>query len=388
MSWGGGPIPPALAHIMHDDLYYMRRALRLAALGRHASPNPMVGCVIAADNGQVIGTGWHPAPGQPHAEVFALRDAGDRARGATAYVTLEPCSHHGRTPPCADALLAAGIRRVVAAMPDPDTRVGGRGLDRLRAGGVAVTVGVGEAEARALNAAYMKHRTMGLPWVVLKTAMTLDGKIATETGSSQWITSPISRRAVHRQLRDRCDAILTGVGTVLADDPALTTRLTHRQGRNPWRVIVDSRLRTPLESQVVRLSEADGRTIFAVTRAADPARRAELEARGCTVLTCAADSVGRVSLPDLLSHLGTRGDMVGVLVESGGALAASFLQDSLADRWLSFVAPKIVGGTSAPGPVADLGIQVMADALPGRFQSVRRCGPDLVIDVRFGAATG
>lgn len=377
-----------MAHLMHDDLHFMRRALRLAALGRHASPNPMVGCVLVADNGQVVGEGWHPAPGQPHAEVFALRDAGDRARGATAYVTLEPCSHHGRTPPCADALLAAGVRRVVAAMTDPDTRVGGQGLERLRAGGVDVTVGMGEAEARVLNAAYIKHRTTGLPWVVLKTATTLDGKIATETGSSQWITSPISRRAVHRQLRDHCDAILTGVGTVLADDPSLTTRLTHKQGRNPWRVIVDSRLRTPLGSQVVRLSEADGRTLFAVTEAADPKRQAELEARGCVVLTCASDSAGRVSLPDLLTRLGTRGDMIGVLVESGGALAASLLQDGLADRWVSFVAPKIVGGISAPGPVADLGIRRMADALPGRVQSVRRCGPDLVIDVRFGTGTG
>ena len=373
---------------MHDDLHYMRRALRLAARGRHASPNPMVGCVIVDGSGQIVGEGWHPTPGQPHAEVFALRDAGELARGATAYVTLEPCSHHGRTPPCADALLAAGVRRVVAAMTDPDTRVGGRGLDRLRAGGVAVTVGALEAEARALNAAYMKHRTTGLPWVVLKTATTLDGKIATETGSSQWITSPVSRRAVHRQLRDRCDAILTGVGTVLADDPSLTTRLTHKSGRNPWRIVVDSRLRTPLDAQVVTLSEADGRTVFAVTDAADPARRAEMEARGGTVLVCATDAAGRVSLPDLLTRLGTRGDIIGVLVESGGALAAGLLAEGLGDRWLAFIAPKIIGGLSAPGPISDLGIRRMADALPGRFQSVRRCGPDIILDVRFGTGTG
>ncbi len=372
---------------MHDDLHYMRRALRLAALGRHASPNPMVGCVLVTDDGQIVGEGWHPTPGQPHAEVFALRDAGGAARGATAYVTLEPCSHHGRTPPCADALLAAGVRRVVAAMQDPDVRVGGRGLERLRAGGVAVTVGVGEAESRALNAAYVKHRTTGLPWVVLKTATTLDGKIATETGDSKWITSPISRRAVHRQLRDRCDAILTGVGTVLADDPLLTTRLAHKEGRNPWRIIVDSRLRTPLDAQVVTLSEEDGRTIFAVT-AADPARRAEFEARGCAVLLCASDPAGRVSLPDVLTRLGTRGDMVGVLVESGGALAAGLLAEGLVDRWLAFVAPKILGGISAPGPAGELGIRRMADALPVRFQSVRRCGPDIILEVRFGTGTG
>ena len=369
---------------MHDDLYYMRRALRLAALGRHASPNPMVGCVLVDDVGRIVGEGWHPQPGQPHAEVFALRDAGDAARGATAFVTLEPCSHHGRTPPCADALLAAGVKRVVAAMTDPDPRVGGRGLERLRAGGVEVAVGVGEAEARALNAAYLKHRTTGLPWVVLKTAMTLDGKIATETGDSQWITSPVARRAVHRQLRDRADAILTGVGTVLADDPALTTRLGRRKGRSPWRVIVDSRLRTPPGAQVVRQAAEDGKTILATTALADLTRRDLLTERGCQVIVCESDDAGRVSLPDLMRRLGTRGDMIGVLVESGGTLAAGLLSANLVDRWVCFVAPKVVGGRAAPGPVGDLGIALMRDARAVSFRQVRRCGPDIVIDARFG----
>ncbi len=368
---------------MHEDHYYMRRALRLAALGRHASPNPMVGCVLVNDAGRIVGEGWHPQPGQPHAEVFALRDAGVLARGATAFVTLEPCAHHGRTPPCADALLAAGVRRVVAAMTDPDPRVGGQGLERLRAGGVEVSVGVGEAAARALNAAYLKHRTTGLPWVVLKTAMTLDGKIATETGDSKWITSPVARRAVHRQLRDRCDAILTGVGTVLADDPALTTRLMHRQGRDPWRIVVDSRLRTPLDAQVVRQAAGDGKTIFATTALADPARRDLLLSSGCQVLVC-GDDAGRVSLPDLMRRLGTRGDIIGVLVESGGALAAGLLSASLVGRWLCFIAPKVVGGRAAPGPVGDLGTALMRDARAASFRRVRRCGPDIVIDARFG----
>lgn len=368
---------------MHDDIAYMRRALRLAALGRHASPNPMVGCVLVSDAGQTVGEGWHPKVGEPHAEVFALRRAGERARGATAFVTLEPCSHQGRTPPCADALLAAGVRRVVCAMADPDVRVAGSGFEKLRAGGVEVSVGLLEAEARALNAAYIKHRISGLPWVVLKTAMTLDGKIAASTGDSQWITSPIARLAVHRQLRDRCDAILTGVGTVLADDPSLTTRLTHKAGRNPWRIVVDSHLRTPLNSQVVRQAITDGRTILASTADADPARQAAVESRGCLVLTCEAVN-GRVDLADLLRRLGTRGDMISVLIESGGQLAASLLAQNLADRWLAFIAPKVIGGDAAPGPIGGPGIAKMADAQNVRFRQVRRCGPDIVIDARFG----
>jgi len=368
---------------MHEDHYYMRRALRLASLGRHASPNPMVGCVLVDDAGRIVGEGWHPEPGQPHAEVFALRDAGAAARGTTAFVTLEPCSHHGRTPPCADALLAAGVKRVVAAMTDPDPRVGGRGLERLRAGGVEVTVGVGEALARALNAAYIKQRTSPVPWVVLKTAMTLDGKIATETGDSKWITSPVARRAVHRQLRDRCDAILTGVGTILADDPALTTRRTHRQGRNPWRIIVDSRLRTPPGAQVVRLAADDGKTILATTPQADPARRELLVARGCRILTCGPKE-GRVDLTDMMYQLGTSGDMIGVLIESGGTLAAAMLSAGFVDRWICYIAPKVAGGRAAPGPVGELGITLMRDARAVSFRQVRRCGPDIVIDARFG----
>ncbi len=368
---------------MHDDTAYMRRALRLAALGRHASPNPMVGCVVVSDAGQIVGEGWHPKAGEPHAEVFALRDAGELAQGATAFVTLEPCSHHGRTPPCADALLAAGVRRVVCAMADPDSRVAGSGFEKLRAGGIEVTAGLLEADARALNVAYINHRTLGLPWVVLKTAMTLDGKIATSTGDSQWITSPISRLAVHRQLRDRCDAVLTGIGTVLADDPSLTTRLTYKAGRNPWRIVVDSRLRTPLDAKIVRQAGEDGRTILAATAEADPARRSALEARGCKILICEAVN-GRVDLADLLRRLGTRGDMVGVLVESGGQLAASLLAQNLADRWLAFVAPKVIGGNTAPGPIGSLGIAKMADAQNVKFRQIRRCGPDIVIDARFG----
>ena len=368
---------------MHEDHYYMRRALRLAALGRHASPNPMVGCVLVNDAGEIVGEGWHPQPGQPHAEVFALRDAGEAARGATAFVTLEPCAHHGRTPPCADALIQAGIKRAVVAMTDPDVRVSGQGLERLQGWGIDVLVGVCAAEARVLNAAYIKHRTTPVPWVVLKTAMTLDGKIATETGDSKWITSPVARRAVHRQLRDRCDAILTGVGTVLADDPALTTRLMRRQGRNPWRIIVDSRLRTSPDAQVVRQAADDGKTIFATTSLADPARRELLDAQGCRFLICDLNG-GRVDLTDMMYQLGTSGDIIGVLVESGGTLAAGMLSAGLVDRWLCFIAPKVAGGRAAPGPIGELGTTLMRGARAVSFRQVRRCGPDIVIDAHIG----
>ena len=380
-----------MSQLLHER--FMCRALRLAALGRHASPNPMVGCVLVAPDGRIVGEGFHPQAGMPHAEVYALRQAGAQARGATAYVTLEPCAHHGRTPPCADALLQAGVARVVAALTDPDPRVAGRGLERLRAGGVDVTVGVGEAAARALNVAFLKHRTTGLPWAVLKTAMTLDGKIAAVTGDSQWVTSPISRRAVHRQLRDRCDAILTGVGTILADDPALITRLTHKKGRSPLRVVADSHCRTPLDSQIVRLASEDGKTLIATTEAASPERWDALAVRGCQMLLCdtsgspsagGGGGEGRVDLTDLMRRLGTRNDIIGVLVEGGGELASGLLSAGLVDRWLAFLAPKVIGGRDAPGPVGGPGLSRMADAQAVREWRVRRCGPDLVIDARFG----
>ena len=369
---------------MNDDKH-MCRALRLAALGRHASPNPMVGCVIVAPGGKVIGEGYHPQAGMPHAEVYALRQAGAAARGATAYVSLEPCAHHGRTPPCADALLGAGVARVVAALTDPDPRVAGRGLERLRAGGVAVTVGVGEAQARALNAAFLKHRATGLPWVVLKTAMTLDGKIAATGGNSRWITSPLSRLAVHRQLRDRCDVLLTGVGTVFADDPALTTRLAHRAGRNPLRVIVDSRCRTPLDSQVVRLAAEDGKTLIATTEAAErgQAGRAS-QSHGCQVLVCDDGPVGPRQLSDLMRRLGTRTDVIGVLVEGGGNSPPAFSPPGWWTGGWRSSPRKSSGGVTPPARSAGLGLARMAEAWAVREWRMRRSGPDFVIDARFG----
>ena len=386
--------------IDHDR--HMRRALRLAGLGRHASPNPMVGCVIVDAHGYVVGEGYHHAPGGPHAEIWALRSAGmaqptsspsrvgrgaeERGGvgpGATAYVTLEPCSHFGRTPPCANALVEAGVARVVIAMTDPDRRVSGRGIEILRAAGIDVIVGVLEAEARALNAAYVKHRVSGLPWLILKSAMTLDGKIATSTGDSKWISSPIARAAVHRQLRDRCDAILTGVGTILADDSLLTTRLA-RGGRNPWRVIVDSRGRTPVDATAVRQSREDGRTIIATTAAAPQSTLETFAESGCQVIVCGDDGRGRVDLRDLMERLGTRGDMIGILAETGGDLSASLVEGGLVDRWVLFVAPKIAGGSAAPGPIGGIGVSGMSAARHVNKWRVSRCGPDVRIDANLG----
>lgn len=372
-----------MVFVNETDKHWMNRALRLAVLARHASPNPAVGCVLVNPNGVKVGEGYTQPPGGAHAEVMALRMAGEAAHGATAYVTLEPCAHHGRTPPCADALIAAGVARVVAAVQDPDARVGGRGLARLVDAGIAVMAGVGEARALALNGPFFKHRTTGLPWVTLKTAMSLDGKIATRTGHSQWITSPLSRLCVHRTLRDRCDALLTGIGTILADDPSLTTRLTHKPGRNPWRIVVDSRARTPLGSRVVRQASIDGRTIVAVTEAAPKEQINALTEAGCRVWVCEADAAGRVDMAGLLAQVGTQGDVIGVLVEGGASLAASVLQAKLVDRWLAFIAPKVIGGSAAPGPVGGQGAAAMDDALRVQIRQVTRCGPDIRIDTQL-----
>lgn len=365
---------------LHDETF-MARALRLAALGRHASPNPMVGCVLTDIHGVKVSEGYHVAPGMRHAEADALYKLPSGIAPHTAYVTLEPCSHYGRTPPCADALIRAGVRQVFVAMEDPDARVSGQGIRRLRDASVVVHVGLLESRARELNAAYIKHRVAGLPYVTLKMAVTLDGKIATASGDSRWISSKTSRLSVHRQLRDRCDAILTGVGTVLADDPALNTRLRH--GRNPLRVIVDSELRTPESARVVQMAREDGKTLFATTKRASTKTQETFQSLGCQIIICKEDDAGRVSLSDLLASLGTRGDIVGVLVEAGAGIGGALIGDKLVDRLAWYIAPKIVGSTNAPGPIGGPGVSLMADASQWHIQNVRRCGIDIVIDARW-----
>lgn len=355
------------------DEALMRAALELAAQARgRTAPNPMVGAVVVS-GGEVVGRGWHPKAGEPHAEVFALRESGERARGGTMYVTLEPCCHYGRTPPCTEAVLAAGIRRVVAAMADPFPRVAGGGFQRLREAGLEVECGLLEAEARDLNRAYLKAVETGLPWLTLKLAMTLDGKIATRTGDSRWITGPAAREYVH-QLRDWNDAVLIGSGTARADDPQLTARLP--QARNPVRVVADSRASLSPESCLARTA-GEISTVIGVGEAAPEATLQALQARGVEIERVPGEG-GRVSLRMLLQRLVQRG-VHSVLCEGGAELAGALLDEGLVDEVAWFIAPKLVGGREAPPAVAGLGVERMATAWTLRNLQWRTFGPDLAV---------
>ncbi len=345
----------------------MARAIDLARRADHrTSPNPMVGAIVLDAEGQPAGEGFHERAGTPHAEIHALRAAGDRARGGTLYVTLEPCSHAGRTGPCVEAVIAAGIRRVVVAMRDPDPQVNGAGVARLRAAGLEVDEGVGEEAARRLNEMYAVHRSLGRPFVLLKWAMTLDGRVATASGSSRWISSAESRAHAHR-LRHQCDAVLVGVGTVLADDPELTARFAG--ARQPLRVVLDSRLRTPPTARVVGAG-----TLIATTVTGGD----ELRAKGAEVVRLPAGSTGRVDVKPLLELLARRG-VLGVLVEGGPRVHAAFFEAALVDKVVAYIAPKLVGGAWAPGPVAGRGVAAMSDALRLGRVSVERAGGDIVV---------
>jgi diaminohydroxyphosphoribosylaminopyrimidine deaminase / 5-amino-6-(5-phosphoribosylamino)uracil reductase len=351
----------------------MRRALRLAARAQGATaPNPMVGAVLIRDGG-VVGEGYHRLAGGPHAEVLALKAAGASARGATCYVTLEPCCHSGRTPPCTRALIEAGVSRVVAAMPDPFPQVSGGGVEELKRAGIPVEIGLLELEARRLNAAYLKYVTQGLPYVTLKMAMTLDGKIASATGDSRWVTGEAARRAVHRW-RGQSRAVLVGIGTALADDPLLTARLPG--ARSPTRVLVDARAELPINSNIGRTLR-EVRTIVAVTAAASSERTEALTAAGACVLEL-PERDGRVDLRELMAKLAQL-ELSTVLVEGGAELAGSLLRDDLVDRLVFFVAPKLLGGRTAPGPLGGKGASLMADARPVYDLTVRRYGDDLAL---------
>lgn len=354
-----------------SDEAWMRRALELArkGLGR-TSPNPAVGAVVVHE-GKAIGEGWHRRAGGPHAEIFALRAAGEGARGATLYVTLEPCCHVGRTGPCVEAVLAAGCGRVVVGAVDPNPRVRGGGIRRLRRKGIEVTVGVLAAECRALNEDFAKLITTGEPFVILKLATTLDGRIATRTGDSRWVTGPVARRRVH-ELRNRVDAVLVGSGTVLADDPELTCRLAG--GRDPLRVVLDGRLRSPQRARVF-----DGSVPTRLyTATADSAQARRLQKRGIDVRAGAGDRAG--TLRRVLRDLGRSG-IKSVLIEGGAKLAARALRDGLVDRLIWFLAPKLVGGDGRPA-LDSLGIARIGDAFALRGLEVGRVGGDLVIEGR------
>ncbi|WP_300656348.1 bifunctional diaminohydroxyphosphoribosylaminopyrimidine deaminase/5-amino-6-(5-phosphoribosylamino)uracil reductase RibD [Pseudomonas sp.] len=361
--------------MMSFDHACMARALELAGKGLYSThPNPRVGCVIARD-GKVVGEGWHVRAGEPHAEVHALRQAGAQARGATAYVTLEPCSHHGRTPPCADALVAAGVARVVVAMQDPNPQVAGNGLARLMQAGIEVHCGVLEADARTLNAGFIKRMEQGLPLVRVKLAMSLDGRTAMASGESQWITGPAARAAVQR-LRARASVVLSGADTVLADNARLTVRpdelgldaeLTAlAASRPPLRVLVDGRLRVPLD---VPFFQA-GATLVA-TCAAAMARERYLDA-GHELLAVPGSS-GHVDLHKLLAELAGRGANE-VLVEAGPRLAGAFAREGLVDEYQLFVAPKFLG--SSARPLLELPLARMAEAQALKIVEIRAVGDD------------
>jgi diaminohydroxyphosphoribosylaminopyrimidine deaminase/5-amino-6-(5-phosphoribosylamino)uracil reductase len=355
--------------------FYMKLALRLAARGAGwVSPNPMVGAVVVKD-GEVVGRGFHRRAGLPHAEVEALRNAGEAARDADLYVTLEPCNHQGRTPPCTQAILAAGIRRVIIASRDPNPQVTGGGAEFLAAQGVDLTMGVLEAEARQLNEAWFYWVKTGRPWILAKAACSLDGKIATATGQSQWLTAETARAFGHR-LRHRVDAILVGIGTVLADNPQLTVRLPQGRGRDPIRIVLDSRLRLPLKARLVQLS-SPASTWVATTSQAPPEAISALQEQGVQIMVLPADA-GRVSLPALLQLLGER-QVQSVLVEGGAETLGAFFDQRLVHQFHFFYAPKILGGLKAPGMVGGQGVTHLGKAHIARNLSVRRLGVDLMV---------
>jgi diaminohydroxyphosphoribosylaminopyrimidine deaminase/5-amino-6-(5-phosphoribosylamino)uracil reductase len=366
---------------MTDDQRFMQRALDVAARARGlTSPNPMVGAVVVRD-GAMIAEGFHRAAGEPHAEIEALTVAGAQARGATLYVTLEPCTHHGRTPPCAPAVVAAGVRRVVVATSDPNPKVGGRGIELLRQAGIDVTTGVLEAPASALNRVFLTAMREGRPHVTLKAASTLDGKIADLHGASKWITGEAARLEA-RRLRSDADAIVVGIGTLLADDPALTVRLDGPWPRQPLRVVFDSKARTPVTARVIQ-GEPHGLAVIAVGADAPVDRVRALEAAGAQVLRCPGAD-GRVSPVDVLAALAGR-EVRGVLVEGGAAVAAAFVEAGLVDRVAMFLAPLLLGGASAPTVVAGTGRDLKRAVSLERVE-VRRIGDDVLIegDVRRG----
>lgn len=352
----------------------MARALEIAALGRYgASPNPMVGAVILDREGRLVGEGYHAVFGGPHAEAMALAEAGDQARGGTLFVTLEPCAHHGKTPPCTDAVVAAGLKRVVIALAEP-TKTAGGGIDRLRAEGIEIQEGPGSERSRILNRRWLRWAQFHRPWVTLKTAVSLDGRIATRTGQSKWITGEEARNR-GLELREEHDAILVGVETVLADDPQLTRRL----GLNPagsWkRIVLDSTLRTPDAAQVVRHEPET--TLIVHTAEASAEDRRRLREAGVELVELRAGDDGRIDLEALLEYL-ARNELAALLVEGGPTVHGSFHDADLIDEIALFMAPILIGGP-APATVAGLGIPTLDMARRFAFEVMERRGQDLEI---------
>jgi diaminohydroxyphosphoribosylaminopyrimidine deaminase/5-amino-6-(5-phosphoribosylamino)uracil reductase len=356
-----------------DDEKWMKRALRLAEAGRgRTSPNPLVGAVLVK-RGKVVGEGYHAKIGEAHAEMIALRQAEQRARGAVLYLNLEPCTHYGRTPPCVPQVIKAGLSRVVIGMEDPNPLVNGKGIEALRKSGLDVKVGVLEKECRRLNEAFCKYILKKEPFVVLKVAATLDGKIATRSGDSKWISGEASRRFVH-SLRDQVDGVLVGIGTVLRDDPLLTARM--KGGREPYRIILDSRLKIPEEAKVFEHSPSE--VILATTGSAPHEKIERLEKRGVRVLIVDSKK-GRVDLRSCLSKLGEIG-MMNLLVEGGSQVNGSFLDEGLIDKFLLFLAPKWVGDPQALGIFGGRGVSTLKGAVGLKEIKTKRIGEDIYVE--------
>ncbi len=359
--------------MLRDDPYWMRRALRLAEKGRgRTSPNPMVGAVLVKD-GRVVGEGYHRRAGEAHAEIVALQRAAEEARGATLYLNLEPCSHFGKTPPCAPALIEAGIKRVVVGMEDPNPMVKGRGLEMLRTAGLEVVVGALEEDCKRLNEAFFKYIQNREPFVILKVAATLDGKIATPDGESKWITGEKSRRFVHH-LRNEVDGLLVGIGTILRDDPLLTTRV--RAGRDPIRIILDSHLRIPEKAKVIETNPE--KTILATSEQASKERVESFEKNGVRVLILDTFEE-KINLKSLLKKLGEM-EVMSLLVEGGSEINGSFLTLGLFDKMFLFLSPKLLGGDQSPGIFGGRGMERLEDSVRFDQLRVKRVGEDFLFE--------
>ncbi|AYO31577.1 MAG: diaminohydroxyphosphoribosylaminopyrimidine deaminase [Thermoanaerobacteraceae bacterium] len=362
---------------MDRDKFFMERALRLAEKGvGSTSPNPMVGAVLVKD-GEIIGEGFHKKAGEPHAEVLALKQAGERARGAELFVTLEPCSHYGRTPPCVQAIIKAGVTGVVAAMEDPNPLVSGRGIKMLEEAGIQVRVGVMEERARKLNEVFIKYITTKKPFVVGKIAQSLDGKIALSSGISRWITGEPARIRAH-ELRSRYDAVMVGIGTVLADDPLLTCRLPGRE-KDPVKIVVDSTLKIPVNA---RLFQDSGKVIIAATQKADRQKMRVLKELGADIIETESNGGDMVNLPQLFEILGTMG-ITGVLVEGGSRLLASLSKEELLDKLIIFVAPRLIGAEGLSS-VGNLFVDELKKTPRFTIGSLEQIGEDIMLEAYKG----
>lgn len=354
----------------------MQRALELAELGAgFVQPNPLVGAVIVKD-GRIISEGYHHFYGGFHAEIDAFNNAKEDVIGATMYVTLEPCSHFGKTPPCSHAIVKMGIKRVVVSVLDPNPLVAGKGIEYMLKAGIEVECGVLEEEAKKQNEVFFKYITKREPFVIMKSAMTLDGKIASHTLSSKWVTGETARECVH-ELRHRFSGIMVGIGTVLADDPSLTTRRNHGVGKDPIRIIVDSCARIPETAKLFN-QDSNAQTIIAVTEKADAEKLRRLEAMGVIIIRIPSKNQ-RVDLRALMIELGKR-EIDSILLEGGSELNFAALEAGIVDKFLIFIANKIIGGNTAKTPVGGLGISEMSDAIPLDFSSVSKLGDDLLIE--------